>query len=284
MIKVDELRKTLVEQYNYTQEQVDNMKKGDLVRELQQARSVDLDFEAVEIEENNDNDNSKTMDKVEDRPLFGTREWSDFILAKLTEDEKVDGYPKLDGLRRLVENFVGTIAKSQTKEVQCTPNGIIILHEIEIENALTGNIETYSRVGESNEINTTGAFKAYVYACAESRAIGRVLRSILRVNTISYEEIAGTKEKPLEGFNNDDIDFNEPITATQIHFIDTLCKPPRGVDCNVAKFIKSKLGEVKLNKITREQAQELQQELSDFQSKGVPDELKGYVDGWQSSL
>lgn len=271
---VEEIRRILIEDYNYDDRVANNIKgKSALMDELQQARQVSVSLEDAEVNEN--------PDMIEIGPRFGSSEWTDFVMNKLPEEDKVGGAPKVQALFRFLEEYVGKITQSITKDVKFLADGVLVLHEIQLYNKLTGENEVFSRVADASSYNTPAPFNRHLSSTAESKALGRCLRAALRLNVLSAEElIADSSEQ------QDEINMGEPINSSQLTFIDSLCKNNgRGMNINAVALMKS-LFDKPLSKLTREDGISIQDKLSDFQKDigAIPEEFIGYSEGWQSNL
>src|ERR1022692_2397883 len=95
-------------------------------------------------------------------PKHGCKDWSDFLLSKLTQEEKINddkgnSWPKTSGLRRLVYEYLGEIQESVSKVVGVPEekNGwtAVVEHYLSIH-FNDDTIRTFQGVGDSSKSNT----------------------------------------------------------------------------------------------------------------------------------
>lgn len=198
-------------------------------------------------------------------------EWSDYVLSLLTDKEKENEVPKINGLRRLTEQLLGQIVN--TKPISLI-NGVCI-YEVQIlwqRNSL-GHIDnqyatlrTYGGIGSANEGNTDGEYSKYAEAVAETRAEGRALRKALRLNCLFAEEMA--KKNSKDKAEVDEFKTNEKVSSTSVALIKSLCDR-----LNVK--IDDYTGGRQLESITRGEASEIIALLNQIQTGRVnPNETK----------
>lgn len=194
--------------------------------------------------------------------------WTDYVLSLMRPDELVDGHPKVDGLRRIVEQLMGTVlaVKTQVHQTPCPDNNwhatvlvTVILQDQEIDAA-----------ADAGGNNTPPVFAKHPVATAESRAEGRAYRKLLRLsNVISAEE--SVKDSEI-------IDMGDLVQEHQLNYLDSFAKK---VNINVpAWLLKKGIDATKIEKISRSKAAELLAEMNSFiaQKDSVSDDIKGYLD------
>jgi hypothetical protein len=270
--RVDQLRKALVEDFGYEQFKVDSIKgKKELVNlyqmELKRQHETAKLADAGGV--------GSQFPKLE--PLIPTTEdpgWTDWVLDQLTEDERIDGYPKSDGLRRLTEKIVGTIVYQDT-DVCHSPNMVngmcaTVKHVIRL---LTDDGDTLQFCGavDVNQESLTRPFSIHLVATAETKAESRAFRRALKIKTNTAEEMG------LSGSNGVKIEDEEPITieSSQIQAIHLLSKR---LDINVEKFLEQEVQKTNLEKLSYLEATKCCKALGLMQIKrDIPDEIKGYV-------
>lgn len=131
------------------------------------------------------------------RPAITSPEWEPWVLAHLedSEKDKVNGFPKTDGLRRIIPLIMGEIIES----VPDLPHYIAIgegdfaaaaKHTIVIRDNFDGLLKTFGGLGDSNRFNTDPPFSKYASAIAANRARGRAYRDCLRLTTVTAEEVS----------------------------------------------------------------------------------------------
>lgn len=210
-LRVDEIREMLLE--HLTEEEVVQIKgKADLVSKHQEIMENE-NQESVEILEDIEfaDADEELVDEQSNVPNYYSPEWSKFIASQLTEDELYDGkYPKLIGLRRLTEKFLGPIMSagpislntilddSQIGRANC-------IYEIQVYSFISHDgtfhgtpieAKVFRGAGGASCVNVEDElFRKFPEAMAETRAAARTFRNALRLDLVAYEEILGGKEK-----------------------------------------------------------------------------------------
>ena len=214
-------------------------------------------------------------------------EWTDYVLADLTSDEKIKENPTTNGLRRLVEKFIGEIVESNTTILQ-TPSPdnekrATVMVEIVIQteygqSKFSGAADVYSG-------NSTLPFSNHPVATAETKAEGRAYKRALKIRTSTWEELEGasstSQKTPTE-------EFPQYIKEEQLNFLDILGKR---LNINIVKFItlRCKLNNGDVRKLSYEQGGNLVNVLSSVQeNKGdyleeIKAECVGYNANWLQS-
>lgn len=219
----------------------------------------------------------KTAESI---PDINSAEWSDYILSQLSEDEKDQGYPKADGLRRLVEKYIGRIMLINSKVVQApssnnayiatvkTTINVLLLH--------SGQIMTFSACADAVKEFCPKPYNQHLSAIAETRAEGRVYRKLLRLKNTA------TREEMMSQDTHSDLEL---ITPNQKNIIDILCRSDR-LNINVQKLFSRHFQDNKLiSKYTFNQASEIGAILSEYQSdlNNIPQEIRGYDAAWRTT-
>jgi hypothetical protein len=171
-------------------------------------------------------------------PYFNSPEWSDYLISQLRPDELFEKYPRLRGLRRLTEIFIGPII---SKELYChkcpddksdssTISVKIICSVNNPNHPLYKKTIVETSIADANiNNNSVNPFCYHMSSVSENRSEARCYRNILRINVVTAEEVnAGMNME--ENINND----NGKISQIQIIAIDTICKRQ---DINVFEFI-----------------------------------------------
>ena len=231
-------------------------------------------------------------------PLYGSKEWHDWIMAKFEPGELFDGNPTCAGLRRVVEEVLGSIVVSRPSQVfpaTCIdgPGRATVVFEVVIDWQDTGKLRTYSEVADVWHGNTDDLFCAHPVATASTRAEGRALRKALKIRCLAAEELA--RKKDIESIvkesvaakrNTREVDGewqgDLSITAAQANFIDTKCKQ---LDIDVMEFVNSG-NEVysNIDEVTKETASKMLGVLKSYQNKKktIPEGIVGYKSNWRS--
>ena len=243
-----------------------------------------VDFEP-EIEEDN----------IERIPSPTDKEWSDYVLSQFSEDEKYNGLPTIDGLRRVATLLIGDIVRQDTQIVQCPSqpdNRATAIHTIEFLNGYSNNgiqvCKSFSGAADSYWGNTDKIFNKYPVAMAETRAECRALRRALNLKTVSVEEISEIAKQE-NVICPDELNLETGrITNNQINFLEILVRnDQRGLDIDLQKFVQTKYPNINnIKELLHSQSLILQKELSELQQDKtkIPDEIKGYKIDWKESF
>jgi hypothetical protein len=213
--------------------------------------------------------------------------WNDYVLGLLSDDEKIDGNPTVDGLRRIFEIALNCeVIESTTTVVQSPdPNNekratvthtlSYVLKDIGSDDILlkkrsvTGAADVYW--GNCDKI-----YRNHPVAVAETRAEGRALRRALRLRkVVAAEELASNID--------DDISHDSvgKISSNQINFIDTIAKR---LNINVIQLLASLgLSVDNVYNISHDEAVSAVRELSKHQQNldNIPKNLLGYESSWR---
>lgn len=226
-LKVADLRKILVDEHGWTEEQADGVKgKPNLIYEVKKARresgelpgddeGMEEVVDAVDFDDTVENDESSGFidsdgELPEDEePTYTDPDWSDYVMSYFRDEDLADGKsPTCAALRRVAEKLLGEIVFSGAVDVQAT-NSVdkigraTVVYEIKIAwvrdlplyvNPQNDEIplRTYRGVADSWINNTDKPYVLYPAAIAETRAEARALRKALRIsNVIAAEEWAG---------------------------------------------------------------------------------------------
>jgi hypothetical protein len=218
-------------------------------------------------------------------PSITDLEWTDFVLQQLSDDEKIQGNPTTDGLRRIFEKVMNCyVMQSDSTLVQApepsNDKRASVVHTItwyDLNPTIDENcrMRTVSGAADVYWGNCDKIYRNHPVAVAETRAEGRALRRALRLRkVVAAEEIAQSVE--------DDIgaDNVNKITNNQINFIDVLAKR---LDINVVELIKTlNIDASNIKNILHHDALSVIRELSSYQQKtdDIPDSIRGYVNNW----
>ena len=273
MITVQDLRASLVAQ-GYSTEEVAAIKgKANLEAKILQienepaeaiedviAEALD-DLEPVEDDEAGETFTDEEQEFFDDGHLNQEK-----LLEQLTDKEKVEGHPTVNGLRRLVSDYVGWIGSNTSRVVQCpsVDNNNRATVEVEVEIHFRNGMTT--TVGGCADVfpgNTPSPFNLHPVATAESRAEGRAYRKALNLNITTAEEMGAFTEA---------VSFEE-IQPAHIKMIHNMC---RKCEIDLTKFlVKHNLDEETLTKSSREDGKNMCQQLSDYQSLDeIPEDIK----------
>jgi len=295
---VKELRAALETEYGYSKEDLNTMKKpqlvglleGELVPEISDF-SPDNDVLAHVPPEDTSSVNSEAekaedVNDVEEKlspPTINDLEWSDYVVSLMEYGELVNGNPTVDGLRRIVGVVLGDIVESHTNIVQVPTKENMgrasVTHTIKVlcgsglQVSVTGSADSWYK-------NTDMPYSKFPVSMAETRAEGRALRRLLKLKVVAAEELSQVAQDDAEHY------ANQLVNENQINFIDVLCKNTgRGLDINIKNLL-SHIGSKAYNSIREVEydvASDAIKSLSEWQQStdSIPEEIKIYNVNWR---
>lgn len=228
-------------------------------------------------------------DKQEEKKITcNDIEWSDYVLGLLSDDEKINGNPTTDGLRRIFEIALKcTMIDSSTSVVQSpSPENekrATVVHSI----SYILNDEASDGASFKQPRSTSGAADVYwgncdkIYrnhpvAVAETRAEGRALRRALKLRkVVAAEEIASNIEDDVTG------DSINKISSNQMNFIDVMAKRLNIDVLSLGAQLSLPIKDI--YSLTHENAVCIIRELSKYQQNmdSITPEIKPYQENWK---
>lgn len=215
------------------------------------------------------------------RPKMTDEGWTDWILDKLRDSEKdAEGNPRVNGLRRLVEDYIGDIVGSVPRIVEgaSVDNGMRATaeHHVTINwNFNSDDRRTFGAAADCYSGNTEDNFARHAAATADTRAESRALRKALKlVSVITAEEFT---QIPVTESGLDSM-----ITDSQIKAINKLCKD---LDIDVISFINSKSNAyAHFTHIPFKNALGMLEQINVYlrNPTKIPDNIKGYDPHWRN--
>ena len=219
------------------------------------------------------------------KPTPNDLEWTDYVLGLLSDDEKINGNPTTDGLRRIFEKVLDcTILHINSDVVQApSPKNekrATVVYKIDFfinDPSVQPELKYRSVTGAADVYwgNCDKIYRNHPVAVAETRAEGRALRKGLRLRkVVAAEELA----KDIE--DHPDHDNVTKITNNQINFIDVLAKR---TNINVTKLLESlAIDHRNIYHISHDDAVNVVTSLSGYQQQNnIPDNLIGYDNNWK---
>lgn len=213
-------------------------------------------------------------------------EWNDYVLGLLSEDEKIDGNPTTDGLRRIFEIALDcTILESTSNVVQSPdPNNekrATVVHTMTyvLKNSSDDppfKTRTVSGAADVYWGNCDKVYRNHPVAVAETRAEGRALRRGLRLRkVVAAEELAKNIEDDPTG------DSVGRISEQQINFIDVMAKRS---NINIKELLLDlSIDATNIKSISHDTAVGIIRELSKYQQNldTIPSKVVGYDNEWR---
>lgn len=215
-------------------------------------------------------------------------EWSDHVLGLLSDDEKIDGNPTTDGLRRIFEIALGCTVINSTSEVVQSPDPqnekrATVVHSLAyaLNNPEDGtpnynDVRSVSGAADVYWGNCDKIYRNHPVAVAETRAEGRALRRALKLRkVVAAEEIAANIEDDVTGDNVG------RISSNQISFIDVMAKR---LNIDVIKLLSAMSLDKNIKSLTHDNAVSIIRELSKHQQnvEDISDDLKSYQENWKT--
>lgn len=222
----------------------------------------------------------KTIPKVSDL------EWTDYVLGLLSDDEKINGNPTTDGLRRIFELALNCkLVASQTKIAQSPdPNNekrATVVHSIayRLNPGAPDTSDLIVSVDGAADVywgNCDKVYRNHPVAVAETRAEGRALRRALRLR-----KVVAAEELSKEIDDNPDHTTVSKISNQQINFIDIMAQR---LNINVVKLFKNnQLPADNIYTMSHDDAVNIIRLLSKYQqnTNEISEDIMGYSSDWK---
>lgn len=237
---------------------------------------------------------STESDEVIEKPIprYYEPEWNDYVVSLFLPEEKdKNGYPKVDGLRRVTELLLGEVIESFPVQSSCDGNVAAVNWRLTIawREGLDPYIDinkpepfphrTFGAFADACPANCKPPYSSFMSSMADTRAEAKAYRRALRLRVLASEEAqlgeVGTFD---EKVSDGSYPAESPITGTQEAQIKVICLKPN-LNIDFEKLSKKEFGK-ELGKLTREQASSLIVTLNKYQSSvkegslEVPEEIK----------
>jgi hypothetical protein len=215
-------------------------------------------------------------------------EWNDYVLGLLSEDEKIDGNPTTDGLRRIFEIALNCTVIQSTSDVVQSPDPsnekratvvhtlAYVLNHLDGETTELNQHRTVSGAADVYWGNCDKIYRNHPVAVAETRAEGRALRRALKLRkVVAAEELATNVEDDPTG------DSVSRISNNQINFIDVMAKR-LNID-TLALVNNLGFDSKNIKNLMHDDAVSIIRGLSKHQQNinEIPDSLLGYSESWK---
>lgn len=202
-------------------------------------KAVELGIKAIDIEVKDSVGSNPykniTFDTI---PEYASPSWNDYVLSLLSDDEFSEGYPTLNGLRRVFIKLFGvplesgpTLVVPSTSETH--PGRATVVYEIVFVLPNTEQPRRVREVADSYIGNTDAKYAVYTPAVASSRAEARAVRKCLALSVICADEVTNdtvSKEIAAESIKSiskqigdTDLSDMELVTSTQLMAMKALC-------------------------------------------------------------
>lgn len=213
-------------------------------------------------------------------------EWTDHVLSLLSDDEKIQGNPTTDGLRRIFEIALNCSVISAESQVAQSPSidnerRATVVHTLSyILNDGDPNDQTkYRTVSGAADVywgNCDKIYRNHPVAVAETRAEGRALRRALKLRkVVAAEELA----KDIDTNHLEENNIGK-INSTQINFFEVFGKR---LNINIHKLLeKLAIDNKNVYNISYDDAVKTITTLSSYQqSNDIPQDIIGYDPNWK---
>lgn len=215
----------------------------------------------------------ETVNEIPDRC---DKEWTQYVLGRFLDDELDGENPRVDGLRRVAQELVGTIVEEGCDLVACptVENGMraCVKAWVVFENG-----QRFEALADASPVNITGEeYVIYLTAMADTRAKGRCLRNALGLKrVVAAEEVSNRVGLGVDG-NSDAAIHTGQITA--MHLVAGRIKvsiPKLLEDMKIECTILDN-GSPNLKSLTHEQAVSILQKLQELSACGeIPETIRG---------
>jgi len=278
-LKKEELKDILMSS-GYTKKELSNLKRPKLLELYEsdtQGQSAEIALETVEVVTDNTETTAEEV-PTKDIPTRSDPEWTQYVLGKLLDDELDGENPRVEGLRRVARDLIGTIVEEDC-ELIASPtveNGMracvkawVIFYDGHCE-------QKFAALADACPANITGEeFAIYLTAMADTRAKGRCFRNALGLKrVVSAEEIS--KKTGLElGNNSESAIHTGQITAIRMISDRLNVSLSKLLDDMGVEYQKSDSGSIDMSSLKHDQAVLVLQNLNKLQiEQNVPDELR----------
>jgi hypothetical protein len=211
-------------------------------------------------------------------------EWTDYVLSLLNDDEKINGNPTTDGLRRIFETVLDCVVINANPSVVQSPDlanerraTVVYTMDYVLNDESMPEILKHRSVSAAADVywgNCDKVFRNHPVAVAETRAEGRALRKALKLRkVVTADEIA----KEVVDHDNDN---TNTINNSQLNFFDVFGKR---LNVNIKKLLDHlAINSSNIYNISYDDAVKTITTLSSYQqNNSIPQELLGYDPNWK---
>lgn len=213
-------------------------------------------------------------------------EWTDYVLNMLNDDEKINGNPTTDGLRRIFEKVLNCTVISAEPNVVQSPDlsnerraTVVYSMSYVLNDESVPEVLKYRSVSAAADVywgNCDKIYRNHPVAVAETRAEGRTLRKALKLRkVVTADEIAK------EVVDHTEENGNNTINSSQLNFFDVFGKR---LNINIKKLLDHlAIDHTNVYNISYDNAVKTITTLSEYQQKpnNIPQEILGYDPNWK---
>lgn len=211
-------------------------------------------------------------------------DWTDHVLSLLADDEKINGNPTTEGLRRIFEIVLNCNTIEARTEVVQSPDlanerraTVVYSLTYVLNDPSVPEQAKYRTVSAAADVywgNCDKVFRNHPVAVAETRAEGRVLRKALKLRkVVTADEIAKEVVDHTE-------DNNNTINNSQLNFFDVFGKR---LNINIKKLLENlAINASNIYNISYDDAVKTITTLSGYQQNNdIPKDIIGYDPNWK---
>lgn len=236
--------------------------------------------------DNTDSVSDEASVEVKKKPVSpNDLEWTDHVLNLLADDEKINGNPTTEGLRRIFEIALDcNVVEAKTQVVQSPDlanerRATVVYSMTYVLNFPVSSPEIKTRtVSAAADVywgNCDKIFRNHPVAVAETRAEGRALRKALKLRkVITADEVAKEVVDHTEDGNNN------TINSSQLNFFDVFGKR---LNINIKKLLDHlAINSSNVYNISYDDAIKTIATLSGYQqTNDIPKNIIGYDSNWK---
>lgn len=237
---------------------------GDVTMEEEKTTPIDLGTQL-----------SNDIEGVNAIPDRCDKEWTQYVLGKFLDDELDGENPRVDGLRRVAQELIGTIMEEGCDLVACPT----------VENGMRACVKAwvvfdsgqrFEALADASPVNITGEeYVIYLTAMADTRAKGRCLRNALGLKrVVAAEEVSNRVDLGIDG-NSDAAIHTGQITAMHLVAGRIKVSIPKLLEDMKIECASLDNGSPNLKTLKHEEAVSILQKLQELSACGeIPDEIK----------
>lgn len=204
----------------------------------------------------------------ESSPDINDKDWTGYVLSLLDKDDKDEsGNPKTDSLKRIAHQIFGNFSIiSHVLEYPGISGRATVTVQLEVPYS-NNRMFVVSGSADCSSVNTPYPFANFQVATAESRAFGRSIKSLLRLNRIY------TAEEIMQPNNDEPGVRDDRCPSSMLNTLIMMCASQK---LDLKSLVKHLFQVESPEIITRKQGLQVAETISDYK-KGVlelPQEIK----------
>lgn len=282
-MSVGQMRNILVDQYDFSEDQANDIKGKSNVKETLKDSIRAAQGEAIFGEPQEIVTEDNVEDNEDNTPEMHSEEWSDYVMTLFGDEEVMekDGnrYPTLKGLRRVGLNILGSpvfsgIIHYGSPESDQSPGRAHANYELRFYNYLSQREVIYRGAADAYSGNVKGGYDVYPLAIAENRAEARAYRKALMLNIVTAEEI-GNESSEFTSVLSSGGEYNEKgeMTGEQKSAIQNKLKK---LNVDLESFLNFMKKELNVDTLSKKDGTECVKRVSHYSNNPneIPEEIK----------